>query len=247
MKTIKGVEIKTSNRIEAIKFLLQSIALEEAALANLINAEGKKLQTAGRDMPLDDLLKCQKSVANVLRASVKFQILLQFKLEDILEFKNRKECRCSLTGSGIAVVTNEEDFFFDKIARVLDPEVCADCGLVADSKLSYRVGDAPGIQLTLTAHPETLLIKCPEIFNPQPTPQDPNRIVIKGKAQISLKNPPDPPLTDTAKFIYTVNDGGSGPPGTDTLRMIITPFNKEELAHDSGLMELNGNLSVGLC
>jgi hypothetical protein len=82
------------NRDEVINLLLASIAFEELGLAHIINSEGEKIQyiigTLGGQTPLtpptlDELLKVNKSVAQTLRSVIKNQMLLQFKLEDILD------------------------------------------------------------------------------------------------------------------------------------------------------------------
>lgn len=74
--------------------LLESIALEEAALAHFINAEAEKVQSISKMIDKDkicfkEILLLQKSIAKSLRLPIKKQILLQFKLEDILEFKSK--------------------------------------------------------------------------------------------------------------------------------------------------------------
>ncbi|HHT36437.1 MAG TPA: hypothetical protein GX019_04590 [Firmicutes bacterium] len=74
---------------EAICELLESIALEEKALANLINAEAEKLRAviSSRQTPLtpENFVMVQREVVSMLQAIIKFQILLQYKLEDLLE------------------------------------------------------------------------------------------------------------------------------------------------------------------
>jgi hypothetical protein len=81
--------------------LLAAIAFEELGLAHMINAEAEKIQAAiGTlvdsdgipifDPPLaqdlDDLLATNRSVERVLRTIVKKEMILQFKLEDIIDF-----------------------------------------------------------------------------------------------------------------------------------------------------------------
>ena len=83
--------INDRDREEVINDLLQSIALEEAALAHLINAEAEKVQwsigTLENQEPtennLEDVLAIQEAVEGVMRSAIKFQMLLQFKLEDV--------------------------------------------------------------------------------------------------------------------------------------------------------------------
>ncbi|WP_197431029.1 MULTISPECIES: hypothetical protein [unclassified Anoxybacillus] len=73
-------------RCETIDLLLSSIALEEIGLSNILNAEAEKLQAFLNTDPnnLNDYLKINESINRTLRAVVKSQILLQFRLEDII-------------------------------------------------------------------------------------------------------------------------------------------------------------------
>lgn len=81
---------------QTIPLLLASIALEELALAHVINAEAEKLQfvlgtldTKTKFNPttvtLSNLLDVNKSVQTTLRDVIKKEMLLQFKFENILD------------------------------------------------------------------------------------------------------------------------------------------------------------------
>jgi len=83
------------NRDDVINLLLASIAFEELGLSHLINSEAEKIQyvlgtlnvqTAPEPPTINDLLKIDKSVNQTLRNVIKNQMLLQFKLEDIIEY-----------------------------------------------------------------------------------------------------------------------------------------------------------------
>lgn len=81
---------------EALTDLLESIALEETALAHILNAEGEKIQAIAEffslgEITADELLELQDSVRKTLRLPIKKEILLQFKLEDVLDFKEKLE------------------------------------------------------------------------------------------------------------------------------------------------------------
>ncbi|ADL12658.1 hypothetical protein [Acetohalobium arabaticum] len=81
---------------EALTQLLLSIALEEVSLAHVENAEGEKIQAivdafeAG-DIGFQQTLDLQDSVNDTLKTTIKKQMLLQFKLEDVLDFKGELE------------------------------------------------------------------------------------------------------------------------------------------------------------
>ncbi len=79
-------------REDSINQLLESVALEEAALAHLVNAEAEKVQWAlgtlsgaPGDVPLEKVIALQHQVGRVLRTAIKYQMLLQFKLEDLID------------------------------------------------------------------------------------------------------------------------------------------------------------------
>ncbi|WP_327869391.1 hypothetical protein [Alkalihalophilus marmarensis] len=86
------------DREQVALLLLASIAFEELSLAHIMNAEGEKLQYAlgtlfedeegpvgGLELDLEGLLAVNRSVERTLRTVIKKEMLLQFKLEDILE------------------------------------------------------------------------------------------------------------------------------------------------------------------
>lgn len=84
------------NREDSINILLSSIGLEELGLAHIINAEAEKIQyvlgtlegvTPPEGVTLEDVLNTNKSVERTLRNVLKNQMLLQFKLEDVLEIE----------------------------------------------------------------------------------------------------------------------------------------------------------------
>ncbi len=66
--------------------LLQSIALEEAAISHILNAEGEKLQKmiAMPTCSPKDLLEANKSVENLVEKLTALEMVLQAKLELIL-------------------------------------------------------------------------------------------------------------------------------------------------------------------
>lgn len=79
---------------DSVNLLLASVAFEELGLAHLINAEAEKLQYVLGTIEdqtqlavpptLDDLLQVNHSVDQMLRDIIKKEMLLQFKLENVL-------------------------------------------------------------------------------------------------------------------------------------------------------------------
>lgn len=81
---------------EAYFDLLESIALEEAGIAHLLNAEGEKIQAAVALMQegkitSNRVIEIQKSVIKVIRAAIQIEIVLQFKLDDLLNINKNDE------------------------------------------------------------------------------------------------------------------------------------------------------------
>lgn len=80
-------EISPSNTspCQAITDLLESIALQEAGLAHIINAEGEKIQAVLEMdcVSVKDLLAVNQSVADTLVKVIKLEMILEFKLEEV--------------------------------------------------------------------------------------------------------------------------------------------------------------------
>ncbi|OAB30304.1 hypothetical protein PMSD_21240 [Paenibacillus macquariensis subsp. defensor] len=77
---------------DSVNLLLASIALEELALAHILNAEAEKIQfvlgTLGGVTPptpsISNILAINASVRSTMQDVIKTEILLQFKLENTL-------------------------------------------------------------------------------------------------------------------------------------------------------------------
>lgn len=78
-------------RDEVVHLLLSSIAMEEISLSQIMTAEGEKMQRIleQEDVSVDDLIRLNRSVERMLRTMVGKQILLQFKLDQIVELDEK--------------------------------------------------------------------------------------------------------------------------------------------------------------
>ncbi|GAB6098301.1 hypothetical protein JCM16358_01800 [Halanaerocella petrolearia] len=85
-------EIPDKSQETALIDLLESIALEEAALAHLINAEADKIEKFINDCKVtpNEIIDFQQEVSKVLKTTIKKEMLLQFKLEDVLEAQKKE-------------------------------------------------------------------------------------------------------------------------------------------------------------
>ena len=82
------------DREKAVDLIIASVALEELALAHIINAEAEKIQsvlgtldTAHRTEPptIDEILKINNIVERILKKVIAKEIILEFKLQDAID------------------------------------------------------------------------------------------------------------------------------------------------------------------
>ena len=71
-----------TTRSQAITDIVESIALQETALAHILNAEGEKIQkmVAMEDVSPEMLLAANKSVESMVNAVSRLEMILQSKL-----------------------------------------------------------------------------------------------------------------------------------------------------------------------
>jgi len=71
------------SREQAITDLILSVALEEAALSHILNAEGEKMQAiiGMDDVTIEQLLTLNRSVASMINAVTRLEMQLLAKLE----------------------------------------------------------------------------------------------------------------------------------------------------------------------
>ncbi|MGC9299177.1 hypothetical protein ACOIX7_02865 [Bacillus cereus] len=87
----------TLKRGEVINLLLSSIAMEELGLSHLLNAEAEKIKKVigKKNLSVEEVIVTQESVEKILRNIIKTQMLLQFKLEDVLKIPSI-DCACEI-------------------------------------------------------------------------------------------------------------------------------------------------------
>lgn len=80
-------------RKEVINLLLTSIALEEIGLSHIINAEAEKLQQVLKDrcLTIHEALLLNSSVDRMMRNVISNQMLLAFKLSDVIKLEEKEE------------------------------------------------------------------------------------------------------------------------------------------------------------
>ena len=78
--------IKLKKR-DVVHLVIASIALEEMSLSHIMNAEGEKLQIVLKSKPcLSEILELNRSMERILRSVINKEMLLQYKMEDILMY-----------------------------------------------------------------------------------------------------------------------------------------------------------------
>lgn len=72
----------TGSRCQAITDIISSVALEQAGLSQIINAEGEKIKKIVADaQTADEILKANQSVQEMIAAITRLEMILHGKLE----------------------------------------------------------------------------------------------------------------------------------------------------------------------
>ncbi len=90
------IKCKKIDGVCAATSILQSIALQEAGLAHIINAEGEKLQKAIAmcDTDMCDLLEINESVESMIEKVTALEIVLKSKVDAVVPIINEKKTNC---------------------------------------------------------------------------------------------------------------------------------------------------------
>lgn len=255
---IKGIKLE-----DAINLLLTSIALEEESLSKLMDAETKKMlyvlnECKLKNLTIQDTKDLNKSVNQTITNMIKFQMLLQFKLENIKEMLSTtttttastttttttthtttcttstestttgEKGKCGLSGMAIGSVSNKFDNLYCKTA-ILQANVGAN---IKQKKLSYLVKN----NIEMAAYAESLEIKCLNHLYP-------GMLEIKGIGLVKrfIKNCKD--ITTTVSFMLQVFVFEAG---KSCFRIQMKSKEKPELDHDSGCIHsINSDMLIG--
>lgn len=91
------IEASNVTREQSINDIIESVALEQAALSHILNAEGEKIQKAVADSTEPDMmLKVNRSVKSMVNAVARLEVILEEKLELF------SECACPEQGASEA-------------------------------------------------------------------------------------------------------------------------------------------------
>lgn len=84
------IESSNTSRCDAVTDIIQSVALEQAALAHILNAEGEKIQkvVAMDNATTDTLMDVNKSVRSMVESISRLEMIFQSKLSLF------EECLC---------------------------------------------------------------------------------------------------------------------------------------------------------
>lgn len=84
--SITGIPVPSVDLEQAITDIIESIAIEENALSNILHSEGKLLQKAGNTSAnIDEFVLLNESVKEIVKSTLRFQTLLEFELDDATE------------------------------------------------------------------------------------------------------------------------------------------------------------------
>lgn len=86
------IQASDTKRTQAITDAIQSIALEEAAISHILNAEGEKLQkmVAMQDVSICQILDVNQSVESMVKNLVELERTLNNKLDTLKDFSMKK-------------------------------------------------------------------------------------------------------------------------------------------------------------
>ncbi|MEA4955899.1 MAG: hypothetical protein VB096_10395 [Pseudoflavonifractor sp.] len=237
----------------AINLLLASIAMEEVSLSKLMDAERDKIQYAlasckGGNCSLHDIAQVNKSADDMMKTMVKFQMLLQFKLENVHDLmpcttttstttttttsttctcstSTYPSCTCCLMGTGKGYIQNHCDPLNDNPASIHAFLPYEDASSRA---IRYTVGSKCEA-LSLYAAGQEVKADCAE-----------NVISIHGTGRLKCVSPENTPRSAKAAYTLTVRSVSFG---QLEFRMQILSCWRPCFSHDSGFISVNDRTS----
>lgn len=264
---IPDIDPKVNLTLEdAVSLLLASIALEEISVSKLMDAETDKILCvvqgcgSGSCLP-QDALAVNRSVDATIKDLIKFQMLLQFKLENVsgllpdastssttttststttsttwtCSTTTQNPCGCCLTGRGSGCVANSRDPFCGQTAALYAFVFSCDR---TNRTVCYTVG-SDCARLKFRAGGRRIKISCPG------TAGEPLVLYGQGHAEKRARCKPD--AAGTADFILTVRTRAGG--GLE-FRMELKSAQNPALNHDSGFVPVkcgDATLRAAVC
>lgn len=238
---------------DAVNLLLASIAMEEISLSKLMDAERDKIQYAlafckGGNCSLQDIAQVNKSADDMLKTMVKFQMLLQFKLENVHDLmpctttttsttttttsttctcstSTCPSCTCCLMGTGKGCIQNHCSSLNGNSASIHAFLPYEDASSRA---IRYIVGGKCET-LSLYAAGQEVKADCAE-----------NVISIHGMGRLNCVSPENTPRSVKAAYTLTVRSLSCE---QLEFRMQIYSCWKHCFSHDSGFIRVNNRTS----
>ncbi len=250
-------------RDDAFNMLLASIALEEMGLAHIINAEGEKLQYLFKSdvhklFSIADIKSVNYGVEKVIRETLKLQMLLQEKLETVINYipeifdsapgpsaKQKHKPEGLLTGSGEGHINNEPDLFNNGTASI-ESSLCdleENCATVSIKYTLFKETDTSILSAIMLSIPQSIEIHCNNASKSGQTTQDQDTIVVQGEGVIAMRGSGQKLIQCMVSFTLTVWDYGYN----KKVQMTVSSLNSE-FNHNSGIITMtSGNLHIENC
>ncbi len=86
------VQLPSVSLKQAISDIIGSIAMEEIAVSNILNAESKIIEKANKfSIDINELAYANTSVDSVIKNVIRLQILFRLELEEVVGFLEERE------------------------------------------------------------------------------------------------------------------------------------------------------------
>lgn len=233
----KGEQSDRITSEKAVELLLQSIALEEASLSQLLDVLSRR--KCGETQ--SDTAEIGRSMDDMAQTVAQLQMLLQLKrnsIQDWLSGMDLPSCPClpgpckgpgcSVMGEGRGIARGCDDAYGNAPAAVYLFFLCGD---QRNGTLRYQIGDSRAC-LHLYACDRNVTLHCPADGGRQ--------IVISGVGRLRMRGDQESEQTGTATFTLTLEQGETG---ALAFRMELSARSPLCLQHDSGWVKVEDQIS----